>query len=101
MITRDRAVAILLEHNSERARHTIEMYVSCYLSYLEAQENIERNGTIVAHPRTGAPLENPYLKVRSAAMKDMRRCSGLKGQAELWAVGNEVLQDSGMGSEAT
>jgi hypothetical protein len=38
----------------------------------------------VAHPRTGTPIENPYLKVRSEAMKDMRKLA-LKGLDKLWA----------------
>ena len=70
-MTREQAVKILLGFNPPERRHVIEMYVSSLLGYLEAQDNIERNGNIVAHPRTGAPLENPYLKVRSACLSEM------------------------------
>jgi len=34
--------------------------------YLEAKQNIDTNGAICAHPRTGAPIENPYLKILAA-----------------------------------
>jgi len=44
-------------------------YADAFLLYLEAEENIRRNGAITAHPRTGAPLENPYLQVRNQASK--------------------------------
>jgi hypothetical protein len=41
------------------------------LTYREANENVQRNGSIVAHPRTGEPMENPYLKLRDAAAAKM------------------------------
>lgn len=82
-ITREEALAILMAENPSR-RHVVEMYLGHLFTYLEAQDNIERNGAIVAHPRTGTPIENPYLKVRSEAMKDMRKLA-LKGLDKLWA----------------
>ncbi len=42
-------------------------YADAYMEYQEATENITRNGTIVAHPRTANPIENPYLKIRDRA----------------------------------
>jgi len=83
-MTREQAVKILLGFNPPERRHVIEMYVSSFLGYVEAQENIDRNGNIVAHPRTGAPMENPYLKVRTACLNDMNKFK-LKGLGELWA----------------
>ena len=85
MIDKPTAIALLAEHNPNKL-HMVGMYVSSFLTYLEAQENIERNGSIVAHPRTGSPMENPYLKVRTAAMNDMLKCGGIKGLAQLWEV---------------
>ena len=82
-MTREQAVKILLGFNPPERRQVIEMYVSSFLGYVEAQENIDRNGNIVAHPRTGAPMENPYLKVRTACLSDMNKLK-LKGLA-LWA----------------
>lgn len=35
-------------------------------TYVEAAENVERNGAICAHPRTGSPIENPYLKIMAS-----------------------------------
>ena len=31
--------------------------------YAEASANIKANGAICVHPRTGAPIKNPYLDV--------------------------------------
>ena len=42
-------------------------YASAFLEYQEATENIERNGSVVSHPRTANIMPNPYLKIRDAA----------------------------------
>jgi hypothetical protein len=100
-MTKRQIVEILMRHNLERpgdktvfsldqdnsgALALIDQYAGCLVSYLEASENLERNGSIVAHPRTGSPIENPYLKVRSLAMQDMRKCEPPRGIDELWKV---------------
>jgi len=56
-------VAELEKDNPGVTRMLLEVFASSLRLYCEAAENIRRNGGIVAHPRTGAPLENPYLKV--------------------------------------
>ena len=48
-------------------------YVSAFLEYQEAQANIEKNGSVVAHPRTANIMPNPYLKIRDAADARMLR----------------------------
>ena len=40
------------------------LYADAYLEYKEAQTNITNNGSIVADPRTGSPIQNPYLAAR-------------------------------------
>jgi hypothetical protein len=42
---------------------TISYYYTLLCNYIEAEKNIIENGVIVAHPRTGAPIENPYHKI--------------------------------------
>ena len=64
-------------------RDAIEIYAGAFLEYSEASANIEKNGTIVFHPRTGAPIENPYLRVRKAAEASMLRCR-LRNVGALW-----------------
>lgn len=61
----------------------IEMYVHQFATYLEAEENIQQNGVIVSHPRTGQPMENPYLKIRTAAQATMSKMRILK-VGQLW-----------------
>lgn len=45
--------------------------MQAYLEYQAASENIAKNGAIVAHPRTGAPLVNPYVAIRDGALKKL------------------------------
>jgi phage terminase small subunit len=63
---RETIIAALEGLGVRRDRAT--MYADCYLEYRTASENIARNGVIVAHPRTAAPLQNPYLAVRDKAL---------------------------------
>lgn len=44
----------------------IAIYSDALRIYIEASNNIREQGAIVAHPRTGAPIENPYLKIQTA-----------------------------------
>lgn len=39
------------------------VYADALTVYHEASANIKRNGAVCSHPRTGSPIENPYLKV--------------------------------------
>lgn len=45
--------------------------------YVEASENVRRNGAVCAHPRTGQPIENPYLKVFHKCVSQMVRFEAL------------------------
>lgn len=80
-MTRDEIITALVARRvpSDRAR----LYADAVLEYLEASENIDRNGIIVAHPRTGAPLQNPYVRVRDNAIKKLSAMRDVPG-AFLW-----------------
>jgi phage terminase small subunit len=54
---------VKFENKPEQAR----LYADSYVEYREAQGNIEKNGSIVIHPRTQAPVVNPYLAIRDRA----------------------------------
>ena len=43
--------------------------------YHEGSRNLRANGAIVMHPRTGSPIENPYLKVQKQAGDVLARYS--------------------------
>lgn len=61
------------------------MYAHAWAEYREAQDSITKNGAVVANPRTGAPITNPYLKVRDAAeSKLLRLARRARGNPILW-----------------
>lgn len=41
----------------------VRVFADALRTYHEASRNVQGNGAIVMHPKTGAPIENPYLKV--------------------------------------
>lgn len=71
----------------------VELYARQFLTYLEAAENIEKNGTIVGHPRTGQPMENPYVKVRTAAQSSMQKMKRLRKLNHLWTEARRYLDE--------
>lgn len=58
--------------NKGASANTIGMYADYMVSYSKATHNIREHGDIVQHPRTAAPITNPYLQVRDSAVKMMR-----------------------------
>lgn len=64
----------ILRADNPRARAgDLAMYADAFMEYREAQDNIAKNGAIAMHPRTGAPIENPYLRVRNGAAAVLRK----------------------------
>ena len=55
----------LAKDNPRASAIDLRVYADALQTYHEATENIAKNGAICSHPRTGAPIENPYLKIRS------------------------------------
>lgn len=60
-------VASLTAQNPRSDPAKIAIYADALADYRGAQANIDEHGTIVFHPRTGAPIPNPYLAVRDRA----------------------------------
>lgn len=68
----DAAIVALTKDNRGRDAD-IAMYAHAFVDYETAQANIAEHGAIVFHPRTGEPIENPYLKIRDRAGVTMRK----------------------------
>jgi hypothetical protein len=49
----------------------------------EASANITQYGIVVQHPRTGNPIENPYLVIRDRAAKKLLAMRKIKADF-LW-----------------
>lgn len=52
---------------ASQLRGKAKSYADAFVEYTAAQANVEANGAIVADPRTGSPIQNPYLVVRDKA----------------------------------
>jgi len=83
-MTRAEVVAILRRDNPGAPADEVAMYADSYMDYQEAQANISKHGNVVAHPRTGAPMENPYIKVKVAAMGQLKKNTRLRKLSALW-----------------
>lgn len=65
------------------------IYADALIDYLSATENIREHGSVVLHPRTGAPVDNPYLKVRAASISQMSACKGVRVVIQAWEYATE------------
>ena len=83
-MTRDEVLAVLRRDNPHGRPDEISMYADYYLDYIEASENIKTHGNIVAHPRTGSPIDNPYVKIKTNAMTQLRKITRLKNVGAIW-----------------
>jgi phage terminase small subunit len=74
-------VAVLVRENPKARIIDLEVYADALRTYREAAVNIKKNGAVVFHPRTGAPIDNPYLKVQSAAGAVLLKMRSVKSDA--------------------
>lgn len=81
-MTRDEIIAALVARQTPLDRAV--QYADVFLEYQEATANIAKNGALVAHPRTGAPVLNPYVAIRDGALKKLSHMRDVKA-AFLWA----------------
>lgn len=78
--------ASLRAENPKAKEIDISVYAATLKAYFEAQDNVGRNGAIVAHPRTGAPIENPYLKIQTAQGAALAKMVRIKSDATIKAL---------------
>ncbi len=71
-VTREQAFEVLRAANPNARLALVHLYADAFAEYSEAMDNIGKNGTVVQHPRTGAPIDNPYLRVRDGAAKALK-----------------------------
>ena len=53
------------------------IFADALRTYTEAARNVREFGAVCAHPRTGAPIPNPYLEVQGAAARTLGRLRAL------------------------
>ena len=77
-------VIVILKRDNPRARlEDLHLYADAFLSYSTASANITEFGDVVAHPRTGTPISNPYLPILVAARKALQSARPLN-TSSLW-----------------
>jgi len=62
-MTRTDLITALADDNKKAKYSDLAIVADAVLAYAEASANIRKNGTICSHPRTGSPIENPYVKI--------------------------------------
>jgi phage terminase small subunit len=72
-------LAELQADNTSISMVQLTIYADALRAYAEAAENVTRLGAIVKHPRTGAPMDNPYLRVMAAQSKQLLGLRRVKG----------------------
>jgi phage terminase small subunit len=73
----------LRDANPRAPEDALRAYASALRDYVAAERNVAEHGAIVFHPRTGAPVENPFLTVRERCAATMSRCK-LRETREAW-----------------
>jgi len=67
--THDTVLSILRRDNPKAPEQSLRLYADAFLRYRSAAANVDQFGAVCAHPRTGQPMENPYLRIQHAAAK--------------------------------
>ena len=69
--------------NARTPEIQLKIYAAALLTYIEASANVAANGAICSHPRTGSPIENPYLKVRAQQGAIIGKMNKIKSESVL------------------
>lgn len=80
----DTVIERLRARNPKASVQTLRLTAEAFVEYRTAQANISEHGTIVFHPRTGAPIENPYLKIRDRARDSVLKLGARISTDCLW-----------------
>ena len=59
-------------------------YADVFMEYMESTHNIDEHGIIIIHPRTGNPIDNPYLVIRDRALKKLQSMDSVQCD-QLWS----------------
>ena len=69
--------------NAHMSAIALEVFANALRIYLEASDNVRTHGAVVAHPRTGAPMDNPYLKIQTAQGATLAKMTRVKSDRVL------------------
>jgi phage terminase small subunit len=83
-MTKAEVLEILRRDNPKARQQDLVLYADIFVQYQEAADNVAKNGSVCAHPRTGAPMPNPYAAVQSRAFKDLATLKARLHTDALW-----------------
>lgn len=81
----------LRKDNPRSSDIDLKIYTDALRDYDEASANIAKHGTICSHPRTGTPIENPYLKIRSTTAKVLSGMARIKSDRVVKLLASESV----------
>jgi phage terminase small subunit len=77
-------LSILRESNKWATESALRLYADALAIYAEAADNVRRVGAICSHPKTGSPIENPYLRVQESRSAMLLKLRGNLDDTEVW-----------------
>jgi P27 family predicted phage terminase small subunit len=54
-------------------RAALSAYCQCWSRWCDAEQNIQKIGTVVKSPKSGYPIQNPYVGIANTALDQMRK----------------------------
>jgi P27 family predicted phage terminase small subunit len=58
---------------TELDRAALAGYCASWSRWVDAEENVQKFGTVIKSPKSGFPIQNPYVGVANTALDQMRR----------------------------
>lgn len=74
-------IDIVTELQFDNPKHRnidLQIFADALINYREASRNVRVNGAVVMHPRTGAPIDNPYLRIQGSSGAILGKINNIK-----------------------
>lgn len=84
ILNQEMVLAILREDNPGVSFEHLTLYAEHFLEYAKASAHIAEHGVIIAHSRTGAPIDNPYVRVRATAISALGKLRRVRQTDRVW-----------------
>jgi phage terminase small subunit len=82
-MTTQEVIAAIVAQNPRASLSDVYLYAETFVQWQEASANVRRLGSVVAHPRTDEPIENPYVKIMASTTRTLRSFTRLRTD-QLW-----------------
>lgn len=79
--------------NPKASAVALRLYADALRTYVEASASVRLRGSVVMHPRTGSPIDNPHLKVMERAGAQLAKMPRIRADRVL-RLAEEAAQES-------